>query len=195
MNNQQIRSFIAIELPDEVKAALASLQAELKLAEHTFVKWVTPEGIHLTLKFLGNIVASRVSEIEKAVGEAVQGISSFKLEISDLGVFPNLRQPRVLWVGVGGEVDRLIVLQRRVDEALIPLGFTPESRPFSPHLTLARLRERVSPRERRDFGELVQKTPFVAKYLVEVGAISLMRSQLLPAGAVYSRLAEIKLED
>ena len=192
-NNQQIRSFIAIELPEGVKAALVGLQTKLRLPEHNFVKWVAPEGVHLTLKFLGNVASNKISEIVGAMNKATQGISPFRVEFHGLGAFPNLRQPRVLWVGVGGETDRLIDLQRRVDAALTPLGFTPESRSFSPHLTLARLREGASSRERQDFGELVQKTRFEAKHFVGVEAISLMRSQLMPAGAVYTCLAEVRL--
>jgi len=192
-NDQQIRSFVAIELPQEVKAALADLQTGLKLPEHNFVKWVAPEGVHLTLKFLGSVASNKIPEIVGAMEKAAKGISPFRVEFHSLGAFPNLRQPRVLWVGVGGETARLIDLQQRVDTALAPLGFTPESRSFSPHLTLARLREGVSALERQDFGELVQKTPFEAEYFMEVETVSLMGSQLLPAGAVYSRLAEVRL--
>lgn len=192
-NSQQIRSFIAIELPDEVKVSLAGLQAEFKLAGHSFVKWVATEGIHITLKFLGNIPSGKVSEIVRAMERAAQGFLPFRLEVHGLGAFPNLKQPKVLWVGVGGQVDQLVSLQQRIDQALVPLGFSPESRPFAPHLTLARLREGALPPERRSFGELVQKTTFEAKLKVEVSSISLMRSQLLPTGAVYSRLAEVKL--
>jgi len=194
LNNQQIRSFIAVELPEEVRSGLHQLQAELKLAEHTFVKWVPPEGIHLTLKFLGNISPQRVAEITKVMEEASQGVSSFQLEVGGLGVFPNLRQPRVLWLGIGGEADKLVALQQRIDAALVPLGFAREARPFTPHLTLARLRERSSPQDRRNFGELVVKTPLEVNYKVDVNSVNLMKSQLLPGGAVYSRLAEVKFK-
>lgn len=190
---EQIRSFIAIELPEEVKASLIQLQDELKLAGYTFVKWVDPKSIHLTLKFLGNISESKIAEVTRAIKEASEGIPPFQLEIGELGAFPNVRQPRVAWVGVGGEVDKLISLQQRIDTAFIPLGFTPESRPFTPHLTLARLREGASPRDRQDFGELVRKTPFETKHKIRVAAVNLMRSQLLPTGAVYTCLAVVGL--
>ena len=194
LENQEIRSFIAVELPEEVKAGLHRLQAELKMAKQDFVKWVAPESVHLTLKFLGNISSRKVTEINKAMEEASRGIFHFQLEIGKLGFFPNLKQPRVLWLGVGGEVDKLVVLQQRIDTALAPLGFAKETRPFAPHLTLARLRERTSPQDRRDFGELVVKTPAEVNYKISVDSLSLMRSQLLPSGAVYSHLAEVKLE-
>jgi 2'-5' RNA ligase len=192
-NPEQIRSFIAIELPEEAKEGLTRLEKELERDEHKFVKWVDPGGIHLTLKFLGNIPSKRVAEITEAIEEAAQGISPFHLEISGLGAFPNLRQARVFWVGIGGEVDKLSRLQQNIDSALAALGFTKEERPFVPHLTLARIRQGASPPERRSFGELVGSTIFEDKYHIKVEAIRLMRSQLTPAGAIYTCLSEIGL--
>jgi len=192
-NHDQIRSFIAIELPEEAKKGLARLRKELERDEHKFVKWVDPGGIHLTLKFLGNISSKRVAEITKAIEEGAQGISPFHLEISGLGAFPNPRQARVLWVGIDGEVDSLSRLQENTDSALAVLGFAKEERSFVPHLTLARIRQGASPLERRNFGELVGSTIFEDKYHVQVEAVSLMRSQLTPAGAIYSRLSVVGL--
>jgi len=193
LNNQQIRSFIAIELPEEVKSALQRLQAELTLPQYTFVKCVAPESIHVTLKFLGNISPQKVAEITKVMEQASQGVSPFQLQITDVGAFPNMRQPRVLWVGIKGELDKLIAWQKRIDNGLAPLGFAKETRPFAPHLTLARVRENCSPGDRRGLGELVIKTPVEVDYKVAVNSLSLMKSQLSPGGAVYSRLAEVKL--
>jgi len=190
---RQIRSFIAIELPDEAKEGLARLRNELQRNEHGFVKWVDPGGIHLTLKFLGNIPAGQVAEITGAIGEATQGISPFHLEISGLGAFPSVRQPRVLWVGVGGETDKLSRLQQNVDSALAALGFAREERPFAPHLTLARVREGTSGPERRSFSELLGSATFENKYPVEVEAVKLMRSELTRAGAIYSSLSVVRL--
>jgi 2'-5' RNA ligase len=192
-NPEQIRCFIAIELPDEAKEGLARLKKELARDEHKFVKWVDPGGIHLTLKFLGNIPSKRVTEITEAMRTAVQGISRFHLEISGLGAFPSLRQARVFLVGIGGEVDKLSRLQQNIDSALAALGFAKEERSYVPHLTLARIKQGASPLERRVFGELVGATSFEDKYHVEVEAISLMRSQLTPAGAIYTRLMTVAL--
>ena len=193
-NPEQIRSFIAIELSEEVKDGLTQLRSELERAEHTFVKWVEPGGIHLTLKFLGNILFKQVAEMAKAIEEATQGISPFHLEISGLGAFPNLKRPAVLWVGIGGEIDKLLRLQQNIDSALAPFGFAREERPFVPHLTLARIRQGASPMERKSFGELAMSTNFETRYSLGVEAISLMRSQLTPAGAIYTCLAEVGLE-
>jgi 2'-5' RNA ligase len=192
-NSAEIRSFIAIELPEEVREGLARLRSELERDEHRFVKWVDPGGIHLTLKFLGNIPFKQVTEITKAIEEAAQGISPFHLEISGIGAFPNLKQVRVLWVGISGEVDKLSMLQQNMDSALAALGFAKEERSFVPHLTLARIRQGASPSERRSFGDLVGSTIFEDKYHIKVNAISLMKSQLTPAGAIYTRLSVVGL--
>ena len=192
-NPEQIRSFIAIELPEEAKEGLASLRKELERDEHKFVKWVDPRGIHLTLKFLGNIPSKRVEEITEAIEVAAQGIYPFHLEIGGLGTFPSLRQARVFWVGIGGEVDKLSRLQQNIDSTLAALGFAKEERSFMPHLTLARIRQGASPLERRTFGELVGSITFEDKYHVKVESISLMRSQLTPAGAIYTCLSKLGL--
>jgi 2'-5' RNA ligase len=190
---EQIRSFIAIELPEEAKEGLARLKKELERDERKFVKWADPRGIHLTLKFLGNIPSKQVAEITDAIEGAAQGISQFHLDIGGLGAFPSLRQARVFWVGIGGEVEKLSRLQQNIDSALAALRFAKEERPFVPHLTLARIRQGASPLERRSFGELVGSTVFEDKYHVTVESISLMRSQLTPAGAIYTRLSLVGL--
>ncbi len=191
---EQIRSFIAIELPDELKLELIQLEARLKSGKQPWVKWVNPYSIHLTLKFLGNIAIDRTGEITGAIEEAVQEISPFHLEVKELGVFPNLRRVQVAWVGISGELDKLSQLQKRIETNLTPLGFAPESRAFTPHLTLARLRDQASLDERQRFGQLIANAKFEAAYTIEVDAISLMRSQLTREGAIYSRisLAELK---
>ncbi len=194
-NPEDVRAFIAIELPDDVKKGLALLRKELKRDEHRFVKWVDPEGIHLTLKFLGDIPSRRVTEITGAMEAAARGFTPFGLEISGLGAFPRLEQVRVIWVGVGGEVDRLKDLHKRIDAELAALGFAREERPFTPHLTLARVRQNASPSERRSLGEIVRASIFEDTYQARVETISLMRSQLTPAGAVYTGLSRVRLSN
>ena len=190
---EQVRSFIAIELPDELKLRLTQLEAQLKMSKQPWVKWVDPYSIHLTLKFLGSIAVDRISEITGAMEEAIQGISPFRLEVKDLGVFPNLRRVQVAWVGISGEVDKLSQLQRHLESNLARLGFAPETRPFTPHLTLARLRNRASLDERQSFGQLIATTRFEAAYTIKVDAISLIRSQLTREGAIYSRISSVRL--
>jgi len=190
---EQVRSFIAIELPDEVRAGLVQLQAQLKTGKQPPVKWVDPYSIHLTLKFLGNVAVDKISEITRAIEVATRGVSPLHLEVKGLGAFPNLRRVQVVWVGVSGQIAQLSQLQQRIESNLAPLGFAAESRPFRPHLTLARLREQASLDERQSFGELIASTKFEAVYGFSVDSINLMRSQLTREGAIYSRLSLVGL--
>jgi len=191
---EEIRSFIAIELPEELKSALAKLQAQLKAENQSPVKWADPYGIHLTLKFLGNISFKQIEEITKAMETAAAGIAPFRLEVKDLGVFPNLKRVRVVWVGVGGDLERLNQLQQRIESNLTPLGFPPEGRPFSPHLTLARVREQATPEERESLAQLITNTKFTLSYQFTVDGINLMKSLLTREGAIYSRISSVRLK-
>lgn len=191
---EQIRSFIAIELPDELKLALTRLQEQLKSGNSTSVKWVDPYSIHLTLKFLGNISTDMVGKITIALEEAVRGISPFHLEVKGMGAFPSLKRVQVVWVGITGEVDRLSQLQQRIESGLATLGFVPESRPFTPHLTLARLRDRATSDERQNLGQLIASTGLETAHSLDVDSVHLMRSQLTREGPIYSRIGSIKLK-
>ncbi len=191
---EQIRSFVAIELPEELKLALTRLRDQLRSGSQAPAKWVDPYSIHLTLKFLGNISADMVGQITAALEEAVRGVSPFRLEVKGLGAFPGLKRVQVVWVGVTGEVDRLSQLQKRIESGLAPLGFTPESRSFTPHLTLARLRDRATPDERQRLGQLIAGTSLETIYAIDVDSVHLMMSQLTREGAVYSRISSVKLQ-
>ena len=191
---EQIRSFIAIELPDEIKSGLTEIQNQLKTGKPYPVKWVNPYGIHLTLQFLGNIAADKTDAITKAIEAATQGMLPFHLEVKGLGVFPNFNRVQVVWVGVEGEVDQLRQLQKRIESNLASLGFAPESRTFKPHLTLARLRESASPLERHNFGQLIADTRFEATHSFRVDSVNLMKSQLTREGAIYSQISSVKLK-
>ena len=191
---EQIRSFIAIELPDELKLGLGQLEAQLKSGQQSWVKWVDPDSIHLTLKFLGNIASDRAGEITGAMEEAARAVSPFHLEVKGLGVFPSLKRVQVAWVGISGEVAKLGELQQRLESNLARLGFAPESRPFTSHLTLARLRPQTSLAERQRFGQLITGTSFEAA-AINVAAISLMSSQLTSGGAIHRRISSVRLKN
>jgi 2'-5' RNA ligase len=171
------------------------LQDNLKQSEHASVKWVNTGSIHLTLKFLGNIATETIPEFTKVLSEAARGITPFHLELGEMGVFPNLRAPRVVWVGLRGETTTLSVLQENIESALIPLGFPPESRAFSPHLTLGRVREKASPGELRSLGQAVASSKVASMEPFPVDSLSLMRSTLTREGAVYSRLYSVALHE
>lgn len=191
---EQIRSFIAIELPREAKQALTRLQDELKEGSRTPVRWVDPNSIHLTLKFLGDIDVNMTGEITAVMEEAVRGEPPLHLEVGGLGVFPNPRRVQVVWVGLTGELERLGQLQKRIEAGLTPLGFAAESRSFTPHLTLARVRDRATPYERQDLGRLIESAQFEAGSSLNVESINLMKSQLTREGPIYTRLSSVALK-
>ncbi|MFC1909901.1 RNA 2',3'-cyclic phosphodiesterase [Chloroflexota bacterium] len=186
-----IRCFIAIELPENFKKALAGLQSALGRGRTPFVKWVEPAGIHLTLKFLRSVSASTVDEIVLAMEESVKGVASFRLNNSGLGVFPNMDRVKVIWVGLKGEINSLDSLQKRLEDNIEQLGFPRESRAFTPHLTLARIREDALPEERQKIGKRILSASFDEDYDVPVSSMCLIKSQLTPGGAIYTRLANI----
>lgn len=193
-NSEQIRSFVAIELPQNVKNELAQLEGKLERAGDRFVKWVNPRAIHLTLKFLGNVPTKQIPEISNVIEQASKGTPPLHLQIASLGVFPNVNRPRVLWVGIKGETDSLQGLQQKIDSALVSLGFAEEKQPFTPHLTLARIREGTPFIDRKDFGELVMSTDFESKHPISVETINLVKSQLTPEGAIYTCLLTVQLQ-
>ena len=188
---EDIRAFIAIELPEGIKGKLSEVQEQLK-SGRSRAKWVAPESIHLTLRFLGGISADTVAGVTQAMEEAALGAAPFRLVVSGLGVFPNPKRVQVVWAGLMGEVDRLTQLQRDLDSALTKLGFTPESRPFTAHLTLARMRDEASPFEREAVGRLVESTRFDGGEF-PVDSISLIRSQLRKEGPIYTRMVAVPL--
>ncbi len=190
---EEVRCFIAIELPDGVKRDLRELQAQLKAASLAPVKWVDPENIHLTLKFLGNVAAGRLDKIGQAMTEAVRGTSPFSLEVKELGVFPDPKRVQIVWVGVSGETEKLAILQQRIESGLEKLGFPPENRRFTPHLTLARLRDRATPQEREKLGQTIAETEFDSTQSFMVNSVRLMKSQLTPEGPIYSQLSSAAL--
>ncbi|MFH0847213.1 MAG: RNA 2',3'-cyclic phosphodiesterase [Chloroflexota bacterium] len=190
---ETIRSFIAIELPEGLKDELIRLVERLRASSSNSVKWVDPRGIHITLKFLGSVSSSRIDGIIKAMEESSNTVSPFQLGVTHLGAFPSLSRPRVVWVGLSGELEKLQALQKSLDEKLSRLSFSPETRPFTPHLTLARLRETATPDEIKALGELIAKTQYEFTTSIKVDALSLMRSQLTRSGAIYSRQALVPL--
>jgi 2'-5' RNA ligase len=189
---EKIRAFIAVELPSFLKEELGRIESILKAGNTTPVKWVDFESIHLTLKFLGDIESSRVGEIIEGIKNACVGISPFELKIKGLGVFPNPARTRIAWVGLVDATDELSLLQRNIESEMEKLEYERETRKFSPHLTLARVRDQATPDERERFGNLVTATAFSSERIT-VNSVSLMKSHLTRQGALYTRLGSIRL--
>jgi len=121
--------------------------------------------------------------------------SRFQLQLKGVGAFPSLRRAQVIWVGLEGELEKLQNLQNQLESSLVPLGFPRESRGFTPHLTLARLRETATPQQRQFMGEMIAKTEIESKLVIKVDSLSLMRSQLMRTGAIYSCLHSVDLKE
>jgi 2'-5' RNA ligase len=190
------RLFIAVDLPDHVLDSLRRTQNKLqKVTPERAVRWVHVEGIHLTLKFLGDTPIHQVDDLTVALGEAVSPHRCFELRTQGLGCFPNTNRPRVVWVGIKGEVQPLALLQADVEQGMQALGFEAENQQFYPHLTLGRMQRNASRQDAIRVGEAVEadqsKSPSVSW---QVDSVSLIRSQLQPGGAVYTQVNSFRLK-
>ena len=191
-----VRAFVAVDISGEARAALAQVIERLRQQTgFSGVRWVKPEGVHLTLKFLGGIPETQVETVLSAMQRAALGTGALTLALSEIGAFPNVRNPRVLWVGLAGDLDSLKALHRRLDHEIhIVTGLPLEKRAFSPHLTLARVRDTASGGERRRIGQaLSEVTQGEAEIGWKVSAVNLMQSTLKPSGAVYEVLGSKEL--
>lgn len=184
-----MRLFIAIELPEELKRQIAEVQDQLKQIGAD-ANWTRPEGIHLTLKFLGDVEESRVPAINEALAVACRGIGSLRLQVAGAGAFPNVKAPRVLWIGVRGDLENLRLLQAAVEDAMVNLDFAPEERAFSPHLTLARIKY---PKPRDKWQQKIEAIRDVKLGEFEATSVSLMQSELRRDGAVYKEVVKVNL--
>lgn len=184
-----IRSFIALDLPEDTRKRLAALQELLKRSRAR-VRWVNPSSIHLTLKFLGNIHPTQVDDIAATAALTVRNEHPLTLYAKGLGAFPSLRKPRVIWVGLQGQVERLGGIQARLEKALQPLGFAPEKRPFRPHLTLGRIKDRGGLENLVDALAALDVPEFNS---FDADEIILYKSDLRPTGAIYTKLHRIPL--
>jgi 2'-5' RNA ligase len=191
-----LRTFVAVELDEELKDNLAQLQHRLRdrVAPRS-VRWVRPEGIHLTLKFLGDTPVAQVDEIKAALAQAVVEVQPFRFTVEGLGCFPNLRRPRVLWVGLQEPSGTLHRLWEAVEAHIAPLGFPTERRSFHPHLTLGRVQRYASKSEIREIGDMVSDSRIGLVNEMGVTAVSYIKSDLKPSGAVYTTLLEARLGD
>ena len=194
-----LRCFVALALPQNVKDGLQAAQDVLRGGQDSVVKarWVRPEGTHLTLFFLGEIAADRLDAALAVVRATIEmPRPSFTLHLADIGTFPALNAPRVVWAGVAGDVAALRVLQAAVARALVGAGFHTKDAHFSPHLTLARIRENMRDAERAEVGAALQKgVPDAAAVLADtspfvVAGATFFKSTLAAGGAIYSHLAD-----
>jgi 2'-5' RNA ligase len=180
----EIRSFMAVELPPSVISKLEELQDRLR-ASRADVRWVRVQGIHLTLKFFGNIEEDRIASIATAMDEATIGKTPFTISAKGLGAFPSARNPRVIWVGLQGWEESLLPLQREMEAKLETMGFPPEGRPYRPHLTLGRVK---SLKGKENLVDLIERERDATLGLLSVDRIVLFKSDLRPTGPIYTPL-------
>jgi RNA 2',3'-cyclic 3'-phosphodiesterase len=185
---ETLRSFIALELPDNVKETVALIIKRLRPAQHRYVKWVAPDGTHLTIKFLGNIYSSQIPQITGIMKTAAGKMPPLDLRLGGLGMFPNEQRPRVIWVALEGNTEPLAEMQREIEQALAPMGFAPENRAFTPHLTLGRVRDNASSDDRKEIAVVVKEKKIEYEASFTLRELSLMKSTLTPTGAIYNRI-------
>jgi RNA 2',3'-cyclic 3'-phosphodiesterase len=199
-----IRAFLAVELPDELRAELATVQQELKrkiepeMKRNTRIAWARPASIHLTMKFLGDMDEQVADPLLAAVEQAIGSLMAVNVPLERLGAFPLPQSPRVLWVGPseswerGAEARRVAEIHGAIEQACEGVGFLRETRPFSPHLTLARIRV-----GERNIGVALAKGGVLDRTLslgaLAVESVVLMKSELKPTGSVYTKLWEVRL--
>ena len=179
-----LRAFVAVPIPDAVAAFLQQIQVRLHAPEMK-IRWVAPTNIHLTLKFFGDIDPSRVDAVAAQMDLAAGSIPAFSLVARGVGVFPNLRNARVLWVGLAGDLDRLGAIHASLESGLKSVGFSKSPRNFRAHLTIGRTRERIDAQTIRASLEPLKD---VASDSFRVDRLALFRSILKPAGAEYTLL-------
>jgi len=177
---ETIRAFIAIALPENVKTHLAAvIQVLAGQLPPPAVRWVTPERMHLTVRFLGDTEVDRLPALGKALDKAMSRQPPFTLYLEQLGCFPNRKRPRVIWAGLGDSEKALTGFKQAIDACLSPLGWEPEERPFRPHLTLGRVKDG------RKVASVSWGTP-LERLAVPVAAVHLIESRLTPDGPIYT---------
>ena len=179
-----VRAFIAIELPGFIKTAIADVQKSL-MRKIPGIRWTTPNHIHLTLAFLGDVLPEDITGICGVLSELAETVSPFELSVKGLGAFPGLGRPRVVWMGIGGEINRLQHLYRGLSEHLEIIGFAGEKRPFVGHLTLGRAKEHVHAIRLVD---CVRGMKDFETRRFNVNEAALVKSELKPDGPIYTKL-------
>jgi RNA 2',3'-cyclic 3'-phosphodiesterase len=181
-----MRTFIAVELPEKIIYTIGKVQEKIK-SHGLKIRWVRPENVHLTLKFLGDIKAADTEKVARAVSESVTGYAPISLAIKGIGVFPGIKGPRVLWLGISKRLDLLTALQKTLDEKLGKMDFPKERRPFRGHLTIGRIKAKIDSKTLNDvLKEFIgfESEPFLASRII------LYKSDLKPQGAVYTKIME-----
>lgn len=184
-----LRAFIAIQVPQEIKTQIMSQTVELRRQAGRSVRWGSAENIHVTLKFLGDVSLKQVDLLSQMLNNLAQTYPPFDVVADGLGIFPNLRRPRVIWVGLHEANSQLTKLQQSVEAAAAQLGHAPENKSFSPHLTIGRVREPLPAQELLALQDAFKGATVQLKESFTIRSVDLMRSELKPAGPLYTCLS------
>ena len=183
-----MRSFISIELPEEIKGKIAESIKDFKKTESD-VKWVNKENLHITLKFLGEVDDQKTENLVQLTTKAVSGLGSFKVNFKGLGTFPVGKKPRIIWVGTDRGGDKLCILAKNLEEIFSKEGYRKEERRFNSHITIGRVKdkgrgklaEKIEAQKGSEFGQ------------VHIDHINIMKSTLTQSGSIYKKIMEVKL--
>jgi len=188
-----IRAFIALDIPSEIQECLATVsnQFKEKIGEVP-VRWVDPEKIHLTLKFLGDVSLNNIEVLKESIRAEAYACKPLVFSVGGVGAFPKVRNPRVIWVGIEAPTE-MIDLQRGIDVQMSRIGYAPDRRPFSPHLTLGRVSRNAKSAEIRQISDVLSTSKIGFLGVGRVNAVHLYRSDLKPDGAVYTKLYSAQL--
>jgi 2'-5' RNA ligase len=190
-----IRAFIALDIPKEIRDCLVSVSNQLKeKIGKVPIRWVAPENIHLTLKFLGDVSLNNIEVLKASIKTEAIGIKPMVFSAGGVGAYPKVRNPRVIWVGVEAPED-MIILQKGIDAQTTMIGYQPDRRPFSPHLTLGRVSRHAKGQDIRKVGDVLSESNIGFLGVGRVNAIHLYRSDLKPDGAVYTKLFTALFEE
>lgn len=185
-----IRSFLAFELPPEIREKIGEVSTELQKLTLP-IRWVKVTNIHLTMIFLGYVDEDKIDDIKEKVNLVVQRFSIFQTRLNGIGVFPNWRKPRVIWIDLGGEIERLSTLREELQTELKVLGFKPEKRPFAPHLTIGRFKGLLDRDE--ELKSILDRYHDLSGDLQYLNELVLFKSDLKPDGPVYTKMATWQL--
>lgn len=179
-----IRSFLAFELPPDIRSVVSRVSKEVR-ASRMDVKWVNVENIHLTIVFLGSVEEEIIHRMAGHIEKTCREYSSFDVRLEGMGLFPDIRRPRVIWLGLGGSIDRMSRFRDDIQEGLEPFGIKKEDRAFKPHITLGRFR---NPGNHPGLREITDGYRNISSPVCHVDELVLFKSELRPSGAGYTRL-------
>ncbi|MFA5145483.1 MAG: RNA 2',3'-cyclic phosphodiesterase [Candidatus Omnitrophota bacterium] len=188
-----MRTFVAIELPKEIKSRLGDIQEQLKKSGAD-VKWVSPLNIHLTLKFLGDIDDTKLNKINEILEACTKNKGSFKIRVSSLGAFPEIKLPRVIWMGIDKGDNETKGIAKDLEEEFSKIGIPAEDRPFSSHITIGRTRSFLNKEKLAGDLENLANNLSRENWEFTVGNITLFKSTLTPKGPIYETLKTASLK-